>query len=278
MALGSDPLLRFPRPPRPPRPPGLRPELQRRWKELLDHHDALANLDHFTLLGVADDASVTDMRRAFAIQVQRFHPDYLQDELVILKPYAVRILVRLNEARQLLSNRAERETYLRRLGRTPASAPALPVSQAASSATGAAELREQALALARQKRYEQAAAAMLRARLLDDGRAEYAALHAWLLYERDGRPSAPSEQTRRLLESALERDHQCEQAHYYQAIVLKRAGEIEPAMKHFRRAVELNPGNLEAARELRLHAARARVPARRQPPRLLQVLRAWCQR
>lgn len=281
VCVDNDPPLRFPRPPRPPRPPGLPPELQQRWKELLDHHEKVAELDHFALLGVSDDAPVEDVQRAFAIQVQSFHPDRLPDELAVLKPYAMRIVVHLNDARRLLSNPAQREDYLRRLGRASALAPECaewprPMPNHARLAR-AAELREQARTFAQQKRYGRAAATILTSRALDDTRAEYAALHAWLLYEHDGRPSAPSEDTRRLLAYALERNDQCEQVHLYLATVLEHAGEVEQAMEHFRRAVELNPDNTEAARKLSLQAASAAEPCYGWP-RFVRVLRSWCRR
>lgn len=145
------PLPRFPRPPRPARPPDLPPASRDRWKEILDHHDSIGDLDYFALLGVPYNAGLGDVQRAFAEQMKLWHPDSLPDELWLLKPYAMRILVRLNAAREELSMPSSRQAYLRKLGRAEAS-PALrppamrysppPTATAKPEPTGVAAIAE----------------------------------------------------------------------------------------------------------------------------------------
>jgi hypothetical protein len=140
-ASNQDAAPRFPRPPRPARPPGLSLPLQARWKELLDRHDAIAELDHFALLGIPYECGVQHVQRAFAEQIKHWHPDKLPGELEALRPYAMRIVARLNDARQELSSRIDREAYLRRIGRAhkPARAPR---AESRPVAVGRVELRK----------------------------------------------------------------------------------------------------------------------------------------
>jgi hypothetical protein len=107
----------FPKPPRPARPPGLTPVLSKLWNEVIERHDTLTNVDHYAALGLAYDAGSAEVQQAFSALIARFHPDKLPGELELMRPYAVRIVARLNVARMMLSTRHDRVAYLRELGR-----------------------------------------------------------------------------------------------------------------------------------------------------------------
>jgi hypothetical protein len=107
----------FPKPPRPARPPGLTPGLSKLWNEVLERHDTLTNVDHYAALGLRYEAGSADVQQAFSALIARFHPDKLPGELELMRPYAVRIVARLNVARMMLATRHDRVVYLRELGR-----------------------------------------------------------------------------------------------------------------------------------------------------------------
>jgi hypothetical protein len=90
------------------------------------------------------------------------------------------------------------------------------------------------------------------------------ALYAWLLYQRSGAGAYVPPCVWQHLASALERDPECDRAHYYQGMLHKRRGEFALARKHLARALELNPDHAEAECELLLlRSARAARPSPR---------------
>jgi len=62
----------------------------------------------------------------------------------------------------------------------------------------------------------------------------------------------------------LRGDPQYERALFYRGTLLKRSGRLEKAIRDFKLAAEINPKNLDAVREVRLHDMRKR-DARDQP-------------
>jgi tetratricopeptide (TPR) repeat protein len=78
------------------------------------------------------------------------------------------------------------------------------------------------------------------------------ALYAWLLYERDGRGVPIHPHVFRHLDQALFRDPECVDAHCFKGVLLARLGHSTEALAHLRRALELDPDHLPAARALQL--------------------------
>ena len=57
-----------------------------------------------------------------------------------------------------------------------------------------------------------------------------------------------------------------DRARFFRGTVRKLLGRIREAVEDFRAAVEMNPKNVEAARELRLHTMRSIPPGASTPP------------
>jgi len=88
--------------------------------------------------------------------------------------------------------------------------------------------------------------------------ADCQALYAWALYQHNGAGNRVHPRVWDHLEHALKRDPLCDRAHLYKAQLLKRVGRFEEAHWHFRRVLQLDHDNIEAAREVRLHEMRKR--------------------
>jgi Flp pilus assembly protein TadD len=86
--------------------------------------------------------------------------------------------------------------------------------------------------------------------------ADYHALHAWILHLTNPTAPAPLDEMLRSLDRALKSNPRHERAHYYKGVVLKRLKRDNEAVRHFRVAAELNPHNVDAAREVRLATMR----------------------
>ena len=123
---------------------------------------------------------------------------------------------------------------------------------------------EQAQSLLDHGNYRDAVFEAQRAMKLARPRPEQRVLYAWLLYQRAGGGTDVHAHVWSHLAQALEEDAECTTAHYFTGALLARAGQIEEAIAHLERALQLDPGHTEAAAELqRCAQQRARVDSER---------------
>lgn len=73
--------------------------------------DHLDELDYYTLLGVADDTSVAEIKGAFRAFARRYHPDRFAGETDDKLAYATRVYRRGAEGLSVLTDPALRKTY-----------------------------------------------------------------------------------------------------------------------------------------------------------------------
>ena len=100
----------------------------------------------------------------------------------------------------------------------------------------------------------------------DPGQPEYTTLLAWILALRRGEPkempasgvTTHYDDLIGMLDEVLRGDPQYEKALFYRGTLLKRAGRADKAIRDFRHAADLNPKNIDAVREVRLHEMRKR--------------------
>lgn len=106
---------------------------------------------------------------------------------------------------------------------------------------------------------------------LDTGNAEYLALHAWLRAQL-GELANPelAAQIVAALDRAVLKDRESVAIRFYRGQVLNRLGREDDAVREFRFVLRRDPGNVDAARELRLHEMRKREPQKK--PSLLAKL------
>lgn len=79
--------------------------------------DRLDELDYYTLLGVADDATTDAIKTAFRGFARRYHPDRYVDATEEKRDQATRIFRRGSEAFQVLTDPSQRTAYDRLLAR-----------------------------------------------------------------------------------------------------------------------------------------------------------------
>jgi hypothetical protein len=84
------------------------------------------------------------------------------------------------------------------------------------------------------------------------------AMYAWMLYQQVGAPPEVPEACWNAIERAFRLDLHSDVAYHYKAMLLKREGRLAEARAHFRRALHLNPRNVDARRELRVLLMRKR--------------------
>jgi curved DNA-binding protein CbpA len=241
------------KPSAPPAPIGLSSADEARWNELKRLYERVDELTHYDLLNVPKTASGQELEAAYYAQVKKFHPDRLPLSLAPLLRAAQVLFERLTEAHETLNHAELRADYDKAV--------------AGGGGTRAAdrELRnvlesalefQKAEVLVRRRDYAQAMQLLRSAIEKSPNEADYHALYAWILHLTNPSTPAPLDDMLRSLDRALKNNPRHERAHYYKGVVLKRLKRDSEAVRHFRQAAELNPHNVDAAREVRLATMR----------------------
>lgn len=254
----------------PPVPDGLAPELGEKWKHIAERAAAIEHETYFQMLDIPTDAGADRASQAYLQQVKLWHPDRLPQELGELRPWVQRIFRYLTDAKNTLTDETQRGRYFKAVqggGGTPAHDRRLE-----AVLTAAMEFQKVEI-LARRRNWEQAWERLETVLELNPEEADYLAMKAYLLFQRHGTDPKVLPRMLEATQKALELDPANELAHLSRAQILKRQGRAEEALSHFRKVVEINPQNLEAARELRLAemrskslAAQNRGPSTKPPP------------
>ena len=93
------------------------------------------------------------------------------------------------------------------------------------------------------------------------------AMLAWLLsLKPENQTPEKVVESIRMLDKAIAMSDQCERAYFWRGMLYKRIGKIEAAYRDFREAVDLNPRNIDAVREMRLHNMRSGTRSRPTSP------------
>ncbi len=244
--LSGQPPMR-PRPPPPgPEPgrPGARPaatsaeeELRRALEAALPQARAT---DLFERLGVPRTATRDQVKAAYFQLAKQLHPDrFGSPALADLGSQVKDLFAAVNEAYEVLSDDRKRRDYL---ARTSAPAP-----DATRSAEAAAVDFHKGEACARTRDFPKARG-FYEAALRADAKPEYQAACAYSLLQD---PRGDRARARSLAEAAL-RDPAClDRAALVCAVLAREDGDDEKAERLLRRALQANPRNSEAERELR---------------------------
>ncbi len=228
--------------------------------KILERAEAITGQNYFQMLGVDEDATPEMIQKQFIQLAKLWHPDRLPGALADVKDACSKVFANLTEAHATLTDaerRAEYMTLLKDGGATPDEQAQVQAVLEAATEFQKAEFH--------MKRNDNAKAYELvkRAFMLDPEQADYLALMAWIEAQRS--ENLGKEKTLEkvaMLDAALKRNPNCERAYFYRALLFKRVEDSRKAYADFKKAMELNPRNLDAAREVRLYKMRggASVP------------------
>jgi hypothetical protein len=238
----------------PPAPSDLSPEHRLLWDELVARARGFDEQNFFEMLGIDSMASSDAATAAYFEIVKRLHPDRLPPTLAPLTQVAQQIFSVLTDARDTLSEEKSRLRYVgivRDGGGTPAAQRKLEQTIEGTMEFQKADVLRKSDAAAAEQHVR-------RAIELDPEQADYYALLAWILFERYPGDGAPLDEMLGLVEKAIAMHDKHAKAHYYRGAILRRCGRENDAVKAFRRAVELNPKNVDAQREVRIATMRAK--------------------
>jgi tetratricopeptide (TPR) repeat protein len=227
--------------------------------------------DYFQMLGVGREAQAEELKAAYFALVKLWHPDRLPRDLASMKSHVARVFGRLTEAYQTLTDSTQRADYVRVLGEGGGT----PEDQEKITRTVDAALEfQKAEILLKKQDLAGAEDLTRRAAESDPEQPDYQALLAWIQALRRGDPPPLTEGKTtshyddliEKLDVILRNEPRYERALFYRGMLLKRSGRLEPAIRDFRLAAEINPKNIDAVREVRLYQMRARAAGDQQPP------------
>lgn len=256
------PISGLPAPASVPAPSGLAPHLAARWKEIVGRAATIDRADYFSMLELARDATRDEIETAFLELAKVWHPDRLPAELAPVRDACSRVFARMSEARGTLTDDEQRARYMRLLADGSGS-PAM--QETVAKVVEAATNFQKAEVCFKRNDYAQAESFCRKAVEADATQPDYLALLAWLVALKPENHSP--EKTRdaiQMLDRALAMSAKCEKAYFWRAMLYKRVGRADAAVRDFKRVVELNPRNIDAAREVRLY--RMRGGRRSDPP------------
>lgn len=228
--------------------------------EVTREFERLAEADYYEILNVPQDADERRIRERFRELAKRYHADRyagmnLPKEITAKM---TQLLGLISRAHSVLTNRDKRQEYDATLEMKAAGMPTDlgTIVEAETLYRNGRSLMERGL-------YEAALDNMDQAAELNPAEPEYAATAAYCKYwtlprNRDGR-SSNRHIVRVIIGHLTEflNEHQRNDAVcVYLGLIAKSEGNLERAIQYFEKAVYINPKNLTATRELRLHNMR----------------------
>jgi tetratricopeptide (TPR) repeat protein len=228
-------------------------EDQARVRQIKDTCAQLESKTYFELLGLAKDATQSNVQLAYLGLVKQWHPDRLPKALEAYRGECSQVFAKIAEAHAVLSDVSKRQTYEKSLAETGGASEASVVQKTLE----ALALFQKAEAFVKKGESTTALDFAKMAVSLDETQADYLALAAWLAAnEPKGRSPEATTHAIEELTRALKISPQCEKALFYRGLLYKRAENMSLAVRDFRAVVQQNPKHLDAVRELRVFQMR----------------------
>jgi hypothetical protein len=214
--------------------------LQKVWEKL-------EKADHFEVLGMLrQGASAAEARRNFFVLAKELHPDTVTDPgQAALRGLKERLFARINAASQILGDDKKRKEYEEELDGKASSVDVARIF-------AAEEDFQRAEILIKARKYKEGLDLLEKAIKLNDAEAEFYAWrgHARFLLAQDRK--AAFDDCVDDCKKAIKMQERCVPAHYFLGQMAKVVGEMKLATKSFEKVLQLEPGHVDAMRELRL--------------------------
>ena len=237
-----------------PSSPNLTAEQSSLKQKILERAAAISGQDYFQMLGLERDATPEIVQKAFFGLAKVWHPDRLPPALIDVKDACSKVFTHLTEAQATLCDaerRAEYMTLLKDGGATPDDQAKIHAILEAATEFQKAEI------MLKRNDTAQAHEHARKALALDPEQADYLAMVTWLDSQKPewiGREKTLEKIG--ILDRCIKMNANSERAYFWRGMLFKRIDEGSKAIKDFKKASELNPRNLDALREVRLHNIR----------------------
>ncbi|MCK9523949.1 MAG: DnaJ domain-containing protein [Proteobacteria bacterium] len=249
--------------PPPATPAEYAPEVAALRDEIQTKAAQIPTQNYYEMLGISHSATAEDARKAFFKAARIYHPDKAaKPELIDLRDTLAFVFTNLSEAHSTIIDPDAREEYDRAIAtgeQRRSTVPGAPTDDP----TGAPKNEEQevrdaleaetsfqkGLVLMRREQYEKAWDFIETAYRLRPQEPEYisAIAHLRIVFRKE-----PVAKHLPEMRDAAQAAPRSERVRLFLALALKRDNKMNEARDHFEAVVDINPHNIEAARELRL--------------------------
>jgi curved DNA-binding protein CbpA len=222
-----------------------------------DRYDLIASGDIYALMGIDRVADSATIRNAYFGLAKVLHPDVLnRQELGEEAPKAVQLFKAVSEAYSILSDRRRKADYDARHSNRPTHEDKVQ----RDSASGARIYFHKGALLLQRRAYDEAEACFRNAVSMDATQPRYVASLGYALLNNETLPERRRlEEARSLFERAIELSKgEDAEAYYYLALYYKYVGNPQKQRANLSLALRINPKHIDAMREARLLAMRAR--------------------
>ncbi len=245
-------------------PPGMSNELAERWVAIVERAKHIDKADYFSMLELARDSTPEEAETSFYALVKKWHPDRLPPELAPVRENCSRVFTRMTEAHATLTDPEKRGRYMRLLADGSGSPE---MQETVAKVVEAATDFQKAEVCFKRNDLVQAESLCRKALKADATQPDYHAMLAWLIsLKPESQTPEKAAECIQMLDKAVSMSDRCERAFYWRGMLNKRVGRAEAAYRDFRKAMDLNAHNIDAAREVRLHNMRGGPRTRSSSP------------
>jgi curved DNA-binding protein CbpA len=241
------------------RPPtGDQVEQEAKLRKLIEEKaKSLPGLDFYARLGLKPTATHDQVKTAYVETVKIFHPDHLPRRLADIAGQQQTAFGAIQEAYQTLNDEKLAREYRERMPGKPGGG-IMGSNNSASRARGeeAKIFAHQAEVALKKRDYATAAESFHQAyELAPSG--DYAACEAWALFSDPGRKSE-QKRAREMIQTTAANYPDSDKAAQYAGVIARIDGRSDDAESWLRKALAINPRNIEASNELHLLELRKR--------------------
>jgi len=233
-------------------PPPSDPTLRVRFEEVYATHARWVDKSHYEILGIEKNAGGEAIRDAYFAAAKKWHRDrYAGDGFGenTLK-YVDDLFQRCETAYRILNDKEERKTYDYAIERQALGLPTDP-----KVIMRAEKLFRKAQTLVRRGNPAAAEPLLRDAITLNKGEADFWVYFGYALYCAKGKEAIG--EAREAIQKGLKMNPKLDAGHEFLGRIARVEGELAQAKAELREALELNPDNIDAARELRFLGMRA---------------------
>jgi len=229
----------------------LPPQVLQRRQEVLKMAEQMMGQNYFEMLKVDPESDAAAIKQAYFAALKKFHPQLAQDpNFSDCQAVLEYITANLTEAHSVLSDDDARQGYLLTLASRGGTSKSFDFSGAKAIVT--AELAYQKAKEHFEKgEFDQALGFLDQALVEKPGDPECVALDSWIRsLKRD--PAASVDDLIDRLHIAHQKAPQSFQVNFYLGRLYRRVGRMQDAQIYLQRACEIDPTNMEAAREMKI--------------------------
>jgi len=204
--------------------------------------------NYYWALGVKPDDPTEVVDQAYEALARSFHPDRYRQRPEEERRLAQEIFDRLTEGHRVLRDSSRRRSYDAKLERQR---PNEVVGGQVSSATAARELYDVGMQHLRANRHREAVDALRQAARMLPDQADFRAALGWALFREAPADARAGRAARAELLRAIQLDPKSHRARYYLGHFYAQTGQADLAIGEFEKLLELDPGALDVADEIR---------------------------